>query len=368
MMSRGEKFSRSPVIPLKLQRSYTYNSFGAVALSAKTSDASELIPNHLSTRGSTQRPSTVHVSDAENGYTATRGMDPANSLPGLNSTHKRQGSVADGKRRVSEQSRKRSMPGIFKPIALSLPPSASIMDSRDFERNEKLVPVSMVKSFFELSAQLINGDMLPFAKFEGKVVLVTNIATSDKNTTRELFQLNDLVMNYFSKGLVVLAFPCEQFGGKVSWDNDEIAQCLKFVRPGRNFEPRFHVMAKCDVNGDRTHPVFEYLKQRLPLPTDDVATFAKDPRDITWRPVLRSDITWNFEKFIIGIDGTPLKRFTAKTKAALLTSEIEPLLKKIPRRGESRRDRNYDFSYKERQPKVGSVLGVPSYTMGQWGS
>uniref|UniRef100_A0A674M9G1 Glutathione peroxidase n=1 Tax=Takifugu rubripes TaxID=31033 RepID=A0A674M9G1_TAKRU len=83
--------------------------------------------------------------------------------------------------------------------------------------------------------------------------------------------------------LVVLGFPCNQFGYQVSAGNLislEKELCL--------FAPNFTLFEKCDVNGTNTHP---------------------DPRFLVWSPINRTDISWNFEKFLIGPEGEPFKRY-----------------------------------------------------------
>ena len=65
-----------------------------------------------------------------------------------------------------------------------------------------------------------------------------------------------------------------------------------------------------EANGDNEHPIFKYLKKSLPQPSDDPESLMANPQFFIWRPVKRSDIAWNFEKFLIGPDGTPLKRYS----------------------------------------------------------
>lgn len=107
--------------------------------------------------------------------------------------------------------------------------------------------------------------------------------------------------------------------------NEEILLSLKYVRPGNGFEPTFQLLEKVEVNGKDAHPLFEFLRETLPSPSDDPAALMTDPKLITWSPVCRNDVAWNFEKFLIGPDGVPFKRYSRR----FLTSDIEEDIKKL---------------------------------------
>ncbi|KFQ51324.1 Glutathione peroxidase 1, partial [Nestor notabilis] len=109
-----------------------------------------------------------------------------------------------------------------------------------------------------------------------------------------------------------LGFPCNQFGFQENGTNEEILNILKHVRPGGGFEPNFTLFQKCQVNGTDTHPVFAYLKLHLPTPADEAATLMSEPRFLSWSPVRRSDISWNFEKFLVGPEGEPFRRYSPR--------------------------------------------------------
>ncbi|KAG7169972.1 Glutathione peroxidase 2-like [Homarus americanus] len=138
--------------------------------------------------------------------------------------------------------------------------------------------------------------------------------------------MNELIEK-FGDNLAVLAFPCNQFGHQENTTEAELLNSLQYVRPGNNFTPQMDMFGKVDVNGDTTHPVFKYLKERLPLPSDDSVSLMCDPKCIIWSPVTRSDIAWNFEKFLIGKDGTPYKRFSKKFPTRDLEQDIKTLIK-----------------------------------------
>ncbi|KAJ8258596.1 hypothetical protein COCON_G00176080 [Conger conger] len=137
--------------------------------------------------------------------------------------------------------------------------------------------------------------------------------------------MNELQERYGAKGLVVLGVPCNQFGHQENCSNNEIMQSLKHIRPGKGFEPKFQLLEKVDVNGKDAHPLFLFLKAKLPFPSDDTTSLMTDPKCIIWSPVCRNDVSWNFEKFLIGPDGEPFKRYSRR----FLTSDIDGDIKKL---------------------------------------
>ncbi|KAJ1103590.1 hypothetical protein NDU88_001011 [Pleurodeles waltl] len=138
--------------------------------------------------------------------------------------------------------------------------------------------------------------------------------------------MNELQGKY-PRRLVVLGFPCNQFGYQENCTNEEILNSLKYVRPGRGFEPNFTLFKKCDVNGRDTHPVFAYLKDKMAAPDDNSASLITDPKFIVWSPVHRSDISWNFEKFLIGPEGEAFKRYSKDFQTINIEPDIQRLLK-----------------------------------------
>jgi len=141
--------------------------------------------------------------------------------------------------------------------------------------------------------------------------------------------MNELVTKYGSKGLSVIGFPCNQFGHQENCNGEETLLCLKHVRPGGGYEPNFTMTSKIEVNGANAHPLFKFLKSELPLPSDDPVSFMGNNNFIIWNPVERTDIAWNFEKFLINAEGKPVKRFSKKFEMKDMTEDIEALLKEI---------------------------------------
>lgn len=137
--------------------------------------------------------------------------------------------------------------------------------------------------------------------------------------------MNELCEKY-GKDLVVLAFPTNQFGHQENSEGEEILNALKYVRPGNGFEPKCTLFSKVIANGEGEHPVFTYLKRELPLPSDDQDSFMGDPKFIIWKPVRRSDISWNFEKFLVDKNGKPFKRYSKSFQTAHLAKDISSLV------------------------------------------
>lgn len=90
--------------------------------------------------------------------------------------------------------------------------------------------------------------------------------------------------------------------------------------------PKFPLTEKVEVNGSGAHPFFDFLKNSLPVPADETAgesVLMGSPASIIWSPVRRSDVAWNFEKFLIGKDGVPLKRYSRHFETIKIAEDIE---------------------------------------------
>ena len=142
--------------------------------------------------------------------------------------------------------------------------------------------------FYQLTATRLDGRLISMADYAGKVVLVVNTA-SQCGFTPQYAGLEALYKKYADQGLVVLGFPCNQFGKQEPGGADEISKICHI-----NYGVSFPMFEKLEVNGNAAHPLFRYLKNELP-------------------GVLGGRIKWNFTKFLIGRDGKPLKRFAPMT-------------------------------------------------------
>lgn len=152
-------------------------------------------------------------------------------------------------------------------------------------------------SFYQLSATSLQGQPIAMDDYAGKVVVVVNTA-SHCGFTPQYTGLEALYKKYAAQGLVVLGFPCNQFGKQEPGSADDIAQTCHI-----NYGVSFPMFEKIDVNGGAAHPVFRYLKDELP-------------------GMFGGRIKWNFTKFLIGRDGKPLKRFAPFTKPEKMEAAI----------------------------------------------
>lgn len=161
----------------------------------------------------------------------------------------------------------------------------------------------MSDALLNIPCTTIKGEQKTLADFDGKALLVVNTA-SKCGFTPQYKGLEELWEKYRDRGLVVLGFPCNQFGKQEPGDEGEISQFCEL-----NFGVSFPLFKKIDVNGADAHPLYVQLKKRAP-------------------GVLGSSgIKWNFTKFLISRDGQKVKRFAPMTKPEELTAEIEALLK-----------------------------------------
>ena len=161
----------------------------------------------------------------------------------------------------------------------------------------------MANSLYDFEATDIQGRSVPLSQYQGKVLLIVNTASAC-GFTPQYKGLQALHEQYADRGLVVLGFPCNQFGAQEKGSDDEIASFCEL-----NFGVSFPLFKKVDVNGADAHPLFVQLKKRAP-------------------GLLGSQgIKWNFTKFLIGENGQVVKRFAPTTKPEELSSEIEALLK-----------------------------------------
>ncbi|CAG0924172.1 unnamed protein product [Notodromas monacha] len=185
---------------------------------------------------------------------------------------------------------------------------------------------SKMNSIHEFTADLLSGDAVKLDNYAGKAVLIVNTAST---TTRDFTQLNELVERFPRDKFAVLGFPSNQFGKQENTRNEEILNSLKYVRPGNGYEPNFDMFAKIEVNGANCHPLFDFLRRSLPTPSDDSYSLMSNPQFIVWSPVSRTDISWNFEKFLVDHEGRPIKRYSKEFESKDIADDIEELINKI---------------------------------------
>lgn len=136
----------------------------------------------------------------------------------------------------------------------------------------------------------LGGETVSLSRYKGNVVLMVNVA-SECGLTPQYEQLQALHRKYAEQGLAVVAFPCNQFGGQEPGTAEEIQQFCS-----QNYGVEFDMFAKVDVNGEDACDLYKYLTQ--------LDTQPKGP----------GDIGWNFEKFLIGRDGSVVGRYGPQTR------------------------------------------------------
>ena len=159
----------------------------------------------------------------------------------------------------------------------------------------------MDHSFYDFKARDIKGSEVSMDNYRGKTVIVVNTA-SKCGFTPQYGELQQLYEEYKDQGLEILGFPCNQFAHQEPGDGEEISQFCSI-----NFGVSFPLFDKIDVNGPAAHPIFQYLTKALP-------------------GAIGKRVKWNFTKFLIGPDGTPVKRFAPADSPLSMKSLIEELL------------------------------------------
>ena len=160
----------------------------------------------------------------------------------------------------------------------------------------------MADTVYDFTASALDGHAVPLSDYRGKVLLIVNTA-SKCGFTPQYEGLEALNKRYADKGLVVLGFPCNQFGAQEPGNADEIASFCSLT-----YDVTFPMFAKIDVNGPAAHPLYAFLKHEK-------------------KGLLGSEgIKWNFTKFLVGRDGEVVERFAPTTKPEDLSSSIEKLL------------------------------------------
>ncbi|TKC37319.1 hypothetical protein EI555_006135 [Monodon monoceros] len=161
-------------------------------------------------------------------------------------------------------------------------------------------------------------------KYAGKHVLFVNVATYC-GLTAQYSELSALQEELKPFDLVVLGFPCNQFGKQEPGENSEILPGLKYVRPGGGYVPNFQLFEKGDVNGEKEQKVFTFLKQSCPHPSELMGSI----KHISWEPIVAHDIRWNFEKILVGPDGVPVMRWFHQAPVSTVKSDILAYLKQL---------------------------------------
>ena len=159
-----------------------------------------------------------------------------------------------------------------------------------------------MSTVYEFSANTIQGKAVKLNQYKGKAMLIVNTASAC-GFTPQFGGLEALHKSYGGKGLVVLGFPCNQFGAQDSGSNGEIAEFCQL-----NYGVSFAMMEKIDVNGSGAHPLYQWLSAEAPGLLGSKA------------------IKWNFTKFLVGKDGAVTKRYAPTDTPEGMAKDIEAAL------------------------------------------
>lgn len=157
-------------------------------------------------------------------------------------------------------------------------------------------------SLYDLEAQSIDHQNVPLSRFKGQVMLIVNTASAC-GFTPQFTGLENLHKTYADQGLVVLGFPCNQFGSQDPGDDAQIANFCQ-----KNYGVSFQMMSKVTVNGDEAHPLYQWLTAEAPGILGSKA------------------IKWNFTKFLVGRDGRVIKRYAPQDSPEKMGKDIEAAL------------------------------------------
>lgn len=159
---------------------------------------------------------------------------------------------------------------------------------------------TMEKSFYDLTAKDIQGKPINFSTYKGKMILVVNTA-SKCGYTPQYEGLQKLYGDFKNKGLVVLGFPSNDFGGQEPGSESEIQKFCKM-----NYGVEFPMFSKVKVVGEGKSDIYSYLLKHNPVSTDEVR--------------------WNFEKFLVDRSGKVIQRFNSKVTPAELAEVIKKVI------------------------------------------
>ena len=158
----------------------------------------------------------------------------------------------------------------------------------------------MNEEFYQFNYNQIDGEEISLGKFKGKVVLIVNTA-SYCGLTYHYSGLENLYNEYKDQGLIIIGFPCNQFGKQEPGTSEEIQDFCD-----NNYNISFSLSEKIEVNGNSAHPLYKYLKNEL-------------------KGKLNDSIKWNFTKFLIDRNGVPFKRFSS----TVVPEDIKPFIDEL---------------------------------------
>ena len=159
-----------------------------------------------------------------------------------------------------------------------------------------------MSGIYDFEVKTIEGKTTSLKSYSGKVLLLVNVASAC-GLTPQYKGLQEIYKEFQGRGLEVLGFPCNQFGGQEPGTEAEIQEFCSL-----NFAVSFPLFAKIEVNGTGTHPLYKYLKDQ------------KSNKDG------KADIEWNFAKFLINRQGLVVDRFHARTEVSEFKTRVIEVL------------------------------------------
>jgi len=154
-----------------------------------------------------------------------------------------------------------------------------------------------MKSVYDFSVKMTNGELKSLRDYEGKPLIIVNTA-SKCGFTPQFGKLQELYNKYEDRGLVILGFPCSQFANQEFENIEETTQFCQL-----NYSVTFPMFAKIDVNGEHTDPLFTFLKEQK-------------------KGVISKNIKWNFTKFLIDRQGQVVERYAPATDPTKIEEDL----------------------------------------------
>jgi len=164
----------------------------------------------------------------------------------------------------------------------------------------------MNQPLYEIELKTIDNKLVKMSEYQNKAILVVNVA-SKCGFTPQYKGLESLYQELASSGLMILGFPCNQFGSQEPEGEEQIAQFCEL-----NFGVTFPLFAKIDVNGKNAHPLYQHLKKEAP------GLFGSE------------GVKWNFTKFLINQKGEIVKRYAPQDTPEKIKADLIELLSKNP--------------------------------------
>jgi glutathione peroxidase len=165
-----------------------------------------------------------------------------------------------------------------------------------------LIPIKEKPMLPNISLTRLNGETEQMSDYAGKVLLIVNVA-SRCGFTNQYAGLQNIYAQFQDRGLKVLGFPCNQFGGQEPGSATEIEQFCS-----TRYQTSFPLFEKADVNGEKAHPLFKYIKHAAP-------------------GILGTEaIKWNFTKFLVDRQGQVVRRYGSADDPASIANDIQKIL------------------------------------------